>query len=251
MPVTGTGTAANPFVAKGVKLTVAGAANPGDRFLIEPGRNAAAHVSVAISDPGKLAAAAPIRAAAALGNTGNGTISAGEVVNVADPNLRAPAAIQFTGPGTYSINGAGSYSYAAGSAITVNGWRVQIGGAPKAGDRFDVTPTPPNSGDDRNARLLGGIASKALLDGGLNTIGSAHGQLVEQVGGQAQAAGFQLDAQTALQAQTASERGAVSGVNLDEEAADLLRYQQAYQAAAQVVATAGNIFDALLAATRH
>lgn len=251
VPVTGTGTAADPFVAKGLSLTVSGTPAAGDRFLVAPGAHAASQLQMAISDAGQLAAAAPILGSAVAGNTGSGTISAGSVVDINDPNLRTPATIQFTSATTYSINGAGSYSYSAGSAITANGWSVSIDGAPAVGDKFTVSPTGINSGDSRNAQLLSGLSSKALLDGGRNSIGDANAQMVEQVGATAQQAKLQLDAQTSLQSQTQSERNALSGVNLDEEASDLLRFQQAYQAAAQIISTASTVFDSLLAATRH
>lgn len=251
VPMTGSGTAGDPFLVKGMSLTVSAGAVAGDKFLIQPGRRAAGQLQVALDNPSQLAAAAPIKAGATVGNLGTGTITAGEVVDVGDPNLRTPAQIQFTGPNTYSIDGAGSYSYTPGEPIIANGWKVAISGAPATGDSFNIGPTGPNSGDDRNARLMAGIATKALLDGGLNTLTSANGQLVQQVGSQAQTAQLQLDAQTSLQAQTITERNALSGVNLDEEAADLLRYQQAYQAAAQIISVAGTVFDSLLAATRR
>ncbi|MFN1209061.1 hypothetical protein ACKXGD_19340, partial [Enterococcus lactis] len=77
-----------------------------------------------------------------------------------------------------------------------------ISGAPAVGDSFTIGPTGPNSSDDRNARLISGIANRTLLDGGLNTLTGAHGQLVEQIGESAQQGQLQLDAQTALQSQT-------------------------------------------------
>lgn len=251
VPFTGSGTPADPFVARGLSLTVTPGAAAGDRFLVQPGRRAAGQLRVAISNPAQLAAAAPIKAGAAVDNLGSGTITPGVVTDAGNPALRDPVSIQFTGPGTYSVNGAGSFAYTEGQPIDINGWQVAISGTPAAGDRFSIGPTGANSGDDRNARLLAGIATRALLDGGLNTLTAANGQLVQQVGSQAQTAQLQLDAQTALASRTISERNALSGVNLDEEAADLLRWQQAYQASAQIIATASTVFDSLLAATRR
>lgn len=250
VPFTGTGTAADPFVARGISLTLSGAPNAGDRFLIEPSRNAAGQLRLVIDDPAELAAAAPAGANAALTNLGNGQITAGQVVDVTDPNLQTPSTIQFTSPTTYSINGAGSFTYTDGSPITINGFQVEISGSPVTGDSFNIVPTGANSGDDRNGKLLSGIAQRNLLDSGLNTITGGHGQLVEEVGAQAQQAKLQRDAQAALQSQVVSERNGLSGVNLDEEAANLVRYQQAYQAAAQIISTASTVFDSLLAATR-
>jgi len=75
--------------------------------------------------------------------------------------------------------------------------------------------------------------------------------LTAEVGSAARRADLAREAQETIQAQAESEREAVSGVNLDEEAANLVRFQQAYQAAAQVIATADTVFQSLLAAFRR
>ncbi len=248
---TGTGTAADPLLAEGLSLTLSGTAAAGDRFSIQPGLGAAGQLRVALDEASGLAAAAPIRAAAVLGNQGSGSVSSGEVLDVANPGLRTPVRIEFTSASSYRINGSGSYAYSAGSAISVNGWSVNISGVPATGDGFDITPTAANSGDARNAQRLTGLVNQALLDGGFNSITGAHAQLVAQVGAQTQQAAVRLDSQTAISQQTGQAREALSGVSLDEEAADLLRYQQAYQAAAQVIATASTVFDTLLGAIRR
>jgi flagellar hook-associated protein 1 FlgK len=121
---------------------------------------------------------------------------------------------------------------------------------PSSGDAFTLSRNDGSSGDNTNALALAGVADRALLSGGRNTLSAANSVLVSKVGSQASQASTQLDAQTALSTQTQAERDSVSGVNLDEEAADLIRYQQAYQAAAQVVSTANSLFDSLLSAIR-
>jgi flagellar hook-associated protein 1 len=249
--LSGSGTAADPFRAEGLSIAISGSPAAGDRYAIQPGQRAAGQMQLALQSASQLAAAAPVHADAALANVGNGRISGGSVQNVDDPALRTPASIVFTSASSFSINGSGSYAYAPGSAINFNGWSVTIDGTPATGDRFDIAPTAANSGDARNAQQLSQLVSKAVLDGGLNSVVAAHAQLVEQVGSQSQQAGLQLQSQTALQSQTEQARNALSGVNLDEEAADLLRYQQAYQAAAQIIATAGTVFDTLLSAIRR
>lgn len=248
--VNGSGTAADPLVADGMKLTVSGTPVSGDRFLVQPTRGAAGRLQLTTRDPAAIAAAVPIKAAAAVDNQGSGTISSGSVADATNAALTAPATIRFIDANTYSINGSGSYAYSAGSTIAANGWSVAISGTPAAGDSFSVGPTGANSSDNRNAILLAGIASKTLLDGGLDTLTTAHARLVGQVGALSQQASLQLTAQQTLQSQITTDRNASAGVNLDEEAADLVRFQQAYQAAAQVIAIAGNVFDSLLAATR-
>src|SRR5690606_28116950 len=108
-----------------------------------------------------------------------------------------------------------------------------------------------NSSDNTNARALLDLGAQRLLDGGRNTLQSAHTAMVSGVGNQAQQAGVARSAQQTLLGQSQAARDAVSGVNLDEEAADLVRFQQAYQAAAQVIAVADTVFQSLLAATRR
>ena len=73
--LTGTGTPADPLVGDGLELTISGAANAGDRFLVRPTALAAGDMQVAISDPARVAAASPLRAAASVGNTGSATVS--------------------------------------------------------------------------------------------------------------------------------------------------------------------------------
>ncbi len=244
----GAGTAASPFTADGLSLVVSGAAAVGDSFQIQPTRNAAAGFALVISDPSAIAAALPVRSSAASANTGNAGIGTPSVTNAANPQLLSPVTISFTSPTTYQINGAGSYAYSSGGAIALNGWSVAISGTPVAGDSFSVTSNAGGVGDNGNALALGATASLGVLDGGATTVGQAYGQLVAGTGSLTQQSQTRLVSQTALVNQATSAQQSVSGVNLDEEAARLVRYQQSYQAAAHVIATAQTIFQSLLTA---
>jgi flagellar hook-associated protein 1 FlgK len=246
----GTGTVADPFTADGLSIVVSGAANTGDSFLIRPTRSATAGLAVLVSDPAKVAAAAPIRTSTAATNTGTGTINAGSVVDVTNPNLRNTTTIQFTSATTYSINGAGSFAYASGSPITVNGWQVQISGAPAVGDQFVISNNAGGTGDNRNAQALVDALGTKALDGGSASLTDATNRLVGSVGVLTRQAQASRDAQEVVHQEAVDARDSLSGVNLDEEAANLLRYQQAYQAAAQLISVASTLFDTLLAATR-
>jgi flagellar hook-associated protein 1 FlgK len=250
VPMTGTGTPADPFVADGLQFQVAGAASAGDSFLIQPTANAAAGTNVAITDPRLIAAASPVAASAAGSNTGSGAIGALSVTDATNPNLLQPVAITFTAANTYQINGSGSFTYAPGSPIVANGWSLDLSGAPQPGDTFRVGPNTAGAGDNTNALALAAIADKAVLDGGNSTLTDAYAQLVSGVGVDAQQAASGLDLQTALLNQSIASQQSVSGVNLDEEAANLVRYQQSYQAAAQVISVAGTLFDTMLSAVR-
>lgn len=249
--LSGSGTADDPLVGGGLSLSLSGSANAGDRFLVQPTHSAAGQLKLAISDPARLAASSPVRTSVGASNTGVATIGAPDVLDAGNAALLDDVTIAFTSAGRFTINGSGDYAYTSGGAIEFNGLRVQISGTPASGDTFSLSRSDGSSGDNGNAVALAAIADLGLLDGGRLSLSSANSALVSKVGSQAAQASVQLDAQTTLRSQLQSERDSLSGVNLDEEAADLMRYQQAYQAAAQVVSMANTLFDSLLAAVRR
>jgi flagellar hook-associated protein 1 FlgK len=249
--MTGTGTVADPFVADGLSISVAGAQDAGDRILIRPTRDVAASIDRAIDDPQAIAMAAPTRTLRDSGNIGDAEISASSVVDRNDPNLLTPAVIEFTGPATYSIDGAGSYAYVSGEPIVVNGSSFSISGSPAIGDRFSLEANTGASGDNRNGLLLANVQAVGILDGGTVSINEKYGNLIANVGSATRQVQINLDAQGVILANAADAQLANSGVNLDEEAANLIRFQQAFQAAAQVVSVASTLFDTLIGAVRR
>lgn len=248
VPTTGTGAAGDPLLADGMALTLSGTPAAGDQFLVQPARGAAGRIDVAISDPARIAVAAPVQAMASTDNLGSGTVSSPSIIDIDDPALQSAVSIVFVDASNYTINGAGPYAYSAGSTISLNGYQISIDGAPAAGDEFTVTATGADSGDNSNGLLLAAVADLELLDNGRSTLSEANSALVASVGSQALQYQIQAEATASIQAQNIAELDSIAGVNLDEEAADLTRYEQAYNAAAQVVATAKTIFDTLLAA---
>lgn len=233
-----------------------GAINANDSFLIRPTRNGARDLAVAIATTNEIAAAAPIRTNSALANTGSAVISAG-VVNTPPPpnaNLQQPVTITFNNPPTtFDVAGVGTgnpagVAYTSGGSITYNGWTIEISGTPAAGDVFTIESNVGGVGDNRNALLLAGLQTQNTLRNSSASFQSSYGAFVADIGVQTHQADISQQAQKSLLDQTTAERNSVSGVNLDEEAANLLRYQQAYQAAAQVISTAGTLFDTLLGA---
>src|SRR5690606_5526543 len=136
-------------------------------------------------------------------------------------------------------------------ADAAGGWSLTLEGAPAAGDSFNLARTPARSTDNGNARALGGLDQQGILDGGNLSLTAGLTQLTSRVGTDARHASLGHEAQAAIHTQVTAERESVSGVNLDEEAADLMRYQQAYQAAAQIIATADTMFQTLLSAVRR
>ncbi|WP_353100983.1 flagellar hook-associated protein FlgK [Stenotrophomonas lactitubi] len=251
VPMTGTGTAADPLLINGVKLVVGGAPAANDRFLLQPTAGVAGSLEMAITDPSRIAAAAAIKGAAALTNTGTGKMSGVTVTNAANANLRNPAAIVFTSATTFTVDGGPPQTYTPGQTISANGWSFVLDGVPKNGDTFNITPTPAGSSDNSNATKLSKVEDAKAFNAGTVTLNGALGGLTTQVGAAARSAEYSLDAQQVITNQAQSARDEVSGVNLDEEAADMLRLQQAYQAASQLISTADSMFQTILGAVRR
>jgi flagellar hook-associated protein 1 FlgK len=244
--------AALPQTVDGVTISVAsGAAAAGDSFLVLPTRRGAANFAALLTSPDRIAAAAPIRTAASGSNRGSGTVSAGRANGPgANPNLQQTVTVTFTGPGTFDVSGTGTGGpsgvvYTPGASITYNGWTIEINGTPAAGDTFTVASNTGGSGDSRNALLLANLQTGALVEGGL-TLAESYGRLVAEVGNSTHEAEISVGAQQRFLKEAQARQQAVSGVNLDEEAANLLRYQQAYQAAGKLVSIANLLFDTLL-----
>ncbi len=243
---TGAGTAANPYVANGVSIVLSGAPAASDQFLVQPTATAASSINVVLTDPSKIAAAGAIATAAASTNTGAATISSGTVLNSANPNLLTPVTIAFTSPTTYTINGGAPNAYTSGANIAANGWQVQISGAPAAGDSFTVTSNAGGTGDNRNALAAANQQNVGVLQNGTTSITGAVSGLITGLGSQAQQINTAQTAQAAVNAQALTSVQSSSGVNLDEEAANLLQWQQAYQAAAQALTVGNSLFTTLI-----
>lgn len=249
--LTGSGSALDPFVGDGVSIVVGGAPAAGDKLLIRSAHDAAGSIRSVLTDPQSIALAAPTRSSASFGNTGDASISAATVADPADPALLSSSLIEFTSPATYSINGAGSFAYTDGDPIVINGSEVAISGTPAVGDQFTVEANFGASGDNANGLLMAGIQSVGILDGGAISINENYGRLVSNVGATTHQIQSNLDAQGVVLRNAEDAVLSTSAVNLDEEAANLIKFQQAYQAVAQIVSVASTLFDSLLNATRR
>lgn len=250
VPFTGAGSVASPFAFDGMSVVVAGSPAVGDRVLLRPTRDAVARMGVEVTAPARIAAAAPIRTAAASGNGGTARVDSVEVRDAGDPALRTTVAVTFPSASTVSIDGGPAQPWISGQAIDHNGWRLRVSGAPVAGDSFTVLDNGTGRGDNRNAILLADVLGTPLLDSGTASLADAATQLMSGVGARTQQAQRNAEVQRLSYEESVRQRGSVSGVNLDEEAADLLRYQQAYQASAQVIRAANEVFDMLIGIAR-
>jgi flagellar hook-associated protein 1 FlgK len=266
----------------GFTLTLGGAPAVGEITTIRPTRAAVSFFSLNLTDPREVAAAAPIATAASSSNTGTtGAISAGEVTDITNASftttagaLTPPIMIRFTAANTYSVynntNPAAPLLLEAGIAYTAGadvfptpglldyGYQVQITGAPAAGDEFTVGYNTGGIGDNRNALAMGQLQTTNVLLGdsanalaATTTFQNTYAPLIADVGTKTNVAESNYNSQKALLDFNEGQFSSVSGVNLDEEAANLVRFQQAYQAAAQVVSVSNTLFDSLLGAVRR
>jgi flagellar hook-associated protein 1 FlgK len=200
---------------------------------------------LAVTRPAEVAAAAPTRTSAALANTGTATISAGGIVDVAHAGLLSTSTIAFVNPTTYTINGAGSFTYTPGGDIDVNGTRVQISGAPAAGDEFVIQANAGGTGDNRNIQSLIDGLQESVFNGEVSLQDAAAG-LITNVGSRTAEVANQRDVQELVLGQNRDRLESVRGVNLDEEAADMLKFEQLYQASARMMSVADSLFQTLL-----
>jgi flagellar hook-associated protein 1 FlgK len=187
---------------------------------------------------------------------GNAGLTAATTASTQQPpvnaNLQQPVTVTFNNPPTtFTISGTGTglpatLAYTPGTPISYNGWSVLINGNPSANDVFTVKANTNASSDGNNALLMAGLQTQNTMLGGSVTYAGAFAQLVSQVGSQTNQLQITSQAQTNMVNQTTQTQQSISGVNLDEEAANLIKYQQAYQAAGKAIQTANTLFSTLL-----
>jgi flagellar hook-associated protein 1 FlgK len=242
----------------GTTLQMTGTATAGDRFLLQPVARAAQNMQSILNSTKAIAAASPFTASLGVSNTGSASLNS---VIAVDPSYNGAlsANITFTsGTGDYSWTMSdattGTGHWTAGTPITLNGFALSLDGVPKSGDTVSVTPTVSVSSNNGNARAFAnlgtvGIVSATGEGGGAATpmtITDAYASALAGVGVRVQGGKTASTMSTAAAAQAETSRANQSGVNLDEEAAKLIQFQQSYQAAAKILQVAQSIFDTLL-----
>ncbi|PKG65391.1 MULTISPECIES: flagellar hook-associated protein FlgK [Pseudoalteromonas] len=263
----------------GLQVNVSGAGVEGDQFQIKLNSDAASSITLATGRAEDLALASPIRTANDLNNIGTATISAGEVTSVTSGGFTSTPSLtngeitlvktgnaneyQVTdnsGTSTFTITppAKGMLSQ-AGAPFDTYGFDFDIEGTPATGDTFTLEFNEGGFDDNRNGLKLADLQNGELVRLNVETTATAdnhktfnqaYSGLVSDIGvitGQAITSGAAFDA---LAQQSEAWYESLSGVNLDEEAANLLRFQQSYSASAQVLAAAQEIFDTLLNAAR-
>ncbi|MCO4758789.1 MAG: flagellar hook-associated protein FlgK, partial [Oceanospirillaceae bacterium] len=259
------------IVVDGVQISmdVTGRFSTGDRFLIQPVRTGAADFGTAVTDGRQLALASPVRISTSADNTGTGVAE----VKVTDPTastfqsqagaMQPPVEIVFNSgtPTTFTvfditdpaapvpleITGQGplvDQLYTAGQAVVLDGYEVTIKNQPQAGDRFTFEYNTGGVSDNSNALLLSNLQLEDVLEGG--SYQDIYGSLIERVGTKTSVSVINRNASEAVLTSTQESKASLVGVNLDEEAAKLIQFQQAYQASAQLISTSQTLFDTLL-----
>jgi flagellar hook-associated protein 1 FlgK len=247
-------------VVDGVRIDMTNL-QPGDRFLLQPVGRAASSMASLLTDPRDIAAASPLIASTADANTGTASIASITVTASPLPTPGATTQITFTNnAGAYDWQlldasggslGGGSGQWNAGQAIPAppddyNGFSVLLAGVPRTGDVVTVAPTPATAvaSNNGNAVALAALRDAPLATG--HTATDTYAMALADVGVNVQSAKTSSELSTASASQAEQARSSQAGVNLDEEAARLIQYQQSYQAAAKVLQVAQTLFDSLL-----
>jgi flagellar hook-associated protein 1 FlgK len=268
---------------QGFSLAVSAAPNANDKFLLQPTRRGATSISAVLDQPDQLAFAAPLRAQANLQNRGNGLIAQPTITNTQSPlvpanlqafspltltynattgNLQFPAPLPAgvtVAPASLAIipgqNNALSYTITSGTS-TFNITQT-FSGRPQDGDTFTLGFNASGVSDNRNGLKLANLQSKATVgvdpsfpaSSGVN-FSDGYGDLVGRVGSLTAQARQDSDATSTILKQATNNRDSLAAVNLDEEAANLIKFEQYYNASAQIIQVARSLFDTLISTFR-
>lgn len=259
------GNLATGFDADGLRFIVPAAtlaaAVSGNSMLFKPFSTAASEIEALVHNPDELAAASALTANINKNNTGKlqlTQLGANDFTGI--PAAQDPVRLTFDGAGqvTYQIYdhlsstwgpASAPMDYTPGQPITINGWSITLTGTPAAGDTVDVANALDfgeafrlNAG---NAGAFLDLRDKKVFDEG-TTLSDGFSAAMAVVGTRTQSVQLAEKLSSTVAKNLEMDRTAVSGVNLDEEAARLLQYQQAYQASSKVIQIAQSLFDSVL-----
>ncbi len=251
-----TTTTSLPLRLDGISLSVSGTPVAGDVFVVSATGRAAGSMSALLNSSDNLALSGQLATTSSINNLGDSQVSPATITDSQDIGLATPVDIVFTSENTYDIldpnSGAvlvGGASYLEDSPIALNGWEVSISGDARAGDTHRIEPNLSGRGDNSNGLSLVQMQT-ALTINGTESFSDAYGSLISRIGSNTSLAATRSNALEALRDNAVARQQATQGVSLDEEAIDLTRYQQAYQASAQIISTSENMFQSILGAIR-
>lgn len=262
----------------GLTFDLSVGANTGDKFLVQPTHNAALGLSAAVSRPEELALASPLQLTTDTNNYSSATI---KLDSISDTSSFSSSILLSNAPHKIVINDSGGYDIYDGSSPTAlligtatggsnimssanftnptydPGFDLSISGKVTPGDVFYISFNTNGFSDNTNGLALAGLQTSDLVRKGNSTaadnkmtFNEAFSSTLTSVGTKVSSYKTSTAAADAKLTQSQDLYESVAGVNLDEEASNLIRYQQAYAASAQVITTARDTFDALLSAVR-
>jgi len=258
-------------IVDGMRIDIGSPLGVTDRFLLKPVAQAANGMSTLLQDPRDLAAASPLIATVNATNTGTAAVSA-LTMNTLPPQPAASTRVTFTSDsGDYSwelldsnnaVLSSGTGIWQADQPIPtppddINGFSLNLSGVPRSGDVIDVEPTSATyvGSNNGNALALAALRDATFVGKTMATDGStsggvtatdAYASAMADIGVRVSSAKTTAATSASMASQAELARSSASGVNLDEEAARLIQYQQSYQAAAKVLQIAQSLFETLL-----
>jgi flagellar hook-associated protein 1 FlgK len=245
----------------------------GESFLIEPVGAAALEMRRVLDNPNGLAAASPLTASTVANNTGTVSVDSVYAVNSSFDATRAPITLEFGDPDPANaanlqytltladgsvLSGIWSPGQPIGNQPAAGidlGFELRTNGVPRKGDRIALNPTVYTATNNGNAKAFLNIQTEGFVgrqlqpDGSItagSTINDAYASAMSDIGARVQSAGYLSGVSTSVASDAEATRAGQAGVNLDEEAARLMQFQQNYQAAAKVLQTAQTLFDELM-----
>ena len=233
----------------GLNFNLTAGAAAGDSFVVKPYSTASSQVSTVFSAPNQLAAGNPVVVSTAPDNVGSVTVS-GMTVTSQNASMGNDAYITFTSPTSYTI----TQPPAAGDVVMVQANDASIN-TPSADPTkwpttYTATPSSTVGGPilttAGNADALANLRDKTMYDG--SPMSDGYAGLISELGTRVQSASYTASVSQSISSSLDSSVSTVSGVNLDEEAAKLLQFQQAYQASAKMIQVAQTLFDSALQA---
>ena len=253
----------------GLSIDISTGMAVGDKFLIQPTMAAATNIDTAITSSDDFALASPITVTSDSANYGTGSITGLTITDTSSfsasaLNTGTPSKIVMNSSGTFDIydesgNSLGTSTSATNIFSSSNysgtspGYDFSISGTVQAGDTFTISWNTDGVSDNTNGLALAklkdqDLVRKSAANDSTMTFSEAYNSTVSKVGSIVNNLKSTTDAAEAKLTQSQTAYESTSGVNLDEEAANLVRYQQAYAASAKVITAAKETFDTLLGA---
>lgn len=272
-----------PATDQGFQVTINGTPAAGDRFSLQPTRRGAVDFGTDLQSADQLAFAGSARAQATTNNRGTGTISQPDLktgpspIDVTDlqdlfgtgvplvfdsttntftSTLPAGATLSYVSPSTTALTPGQANTlrldYTDPSTNNTYSYEFTVNGTPQSGDTFTLSQNTAGVADNRNALKLIDLQTQKTVGIGAAgtgaTYNNAYSGLVERVGSLTAQVRTNSDASETVLTQAQSSRDSLSAVSLDEEAANLVQFQQYYNASAQVIKVAQSLFDTLIGA---